>query len=94
MKISFVLTKQQKIIWGAFLFILGIALFLSFISYFFSWKADHNIIGNFTNRENITQNWLNIFGANIGDLFVYNGFGGSFLNHCFFAHTDRNFLLF
>ena len=75
MKISFVLTKQQKIIWGAFLFILGIALFLSFISYFFSWKADHNIIGNFTNRENITQNWLNIFGANIGDLFVYNGFG-------------------
>ncbi|MCP4485415.1 MAG: DNA translocase FtsK [Flavobacteriaceae bacterium] len=75
MKISFVLTKQQKIIWGAFLFILGIALFLSFISYFFSWKADHNIIGNFTNRENITQNWLNIFGANIGDLFVYKGFG-------------------
>ena len=75
MKISFVLTKQQKIIWGAFLFILGIALFLSFISYFFSWKADHNIIGDLTNRENITQNWLNIFGANIGDLFVYNGFG-------------------
>ena len=75
MKISFVLTKQQKIILGAFLFILGIALFLSFISYFFSWRADHNIIGNFTNRENITQNWLNIFGANIGDLFVYNGFG-------------------
>ena len=38
MKISFVLTKQQKIIWGAFLFILGIALFLSFISYFFLGK--------------------------------------------------------
>ncbi len=75
MKISFVLTKQQKIIWGAFLFILGIALFLSFISYFFSWKADQDIIGNFTNRENITQNWLSTFGANIGDLFVYNGFG-------------------
>ncbi len=75
MKISFVLTKQQKIIWGAFLFILGIALFLSFISYLFSWKADQDIIGDFTNRENITQNWLSTFGANIGDLFVYNGFG-------------------
>ena len=74
-KISFILTKQQKIIWGAFLFILGIALFLSFISYFFSWKADQDIVGDFSNRENITQNWLNIFGANIGDLFVYNGFG-------------------
>ncbi len=74
-KISFALTKQQKIIWGAFLFILGIALFLSFTSYFFSWKADQDIVGDFTNRENITQNWLNIFGANIGELFVYKGFG-------------------
>ena len=74
-KISFALTKQQKVIWGAFLFILGIALFLSFTSYFFSWKADQDILGDFTNRENITQNWLNIFGANVGDLFVYNGFG-------------------
>ena len=74
-KISFALTKQQKIIWGAFLFIIGIALFLSFTSYFFSWKADQDILGDFTNRENITQNWLNIFGANVGDLFVYNGFG-------------------
>ena len=75
MKISFVLTKQQKIIWGAFLFILGIALFLSFISYFVSWESDHSIIGDFTTRDNHPQNWLNTFGANIGDLFVYNGFG-------------------
>ncbi|MDB2494735.1 DNA translocase FtsK [Flavobacteriaceae bacterium] len=74
-KISFALSKQQKIIWGAFLFVLGIALFLSFISYFVSWESDHSIIGDFTTRDNQPQNWLNTFGANIGDLFVYNGFG-------------------
>jgi len=74
-KIRFALSKQQKIIWGAFLFILGIALFLSFISYFVSWESDHSIIGDFTTRDNHPQNWLNTFGANIGDLFVYNGFG-------------------
>ena len=69
------MSKQQKIIWGAFLFVLGIALFLSFISYFVSWESDHSIIGDFTTRDNHPQNWLNTFGANIGDLFVYNGFG-------------------
>ncbi|MDG1790966.1 MAG: DNA translocase FtsK [Flavobacteriaceae bacterium] len=74
-KIRFALSKQQKIIWGAFLFVLGIALFLSFISYFVSWESDHSIIGDFTTRDNHPQNWLNTFGANIGDLFVYNGFG-------------------
>ena len=74
-KIRFALSKQQKIIWGAFLFILGIALFLSFISYFVSWESDHSIIGDFTTIDNHPQNWLNTFGANIGDLFVYNGFG-------------------
>ncbi len=74
-KIRFALSKQQKIIWGAFLFVLGIALFLSFISYFISWESDHSIIGDFTTRDNQPQNWLNTFGANIGDLFVYNGFG-------------------
>ena len=74
-KISFKLSKQQKIIWGGFLFLLGIALFLSFVSYFFNWEADQSIIGDLTNREIKTKNWLNTFGANIGDLFVYNGFG-------------------
>jgi S-DNA-T family DNA segregation ATPase FtsK/SpoIIIE len=74
-KTRFALSKQQKIIWGAFLFVLGIALFLSFISYFVSWESDHSIIGDFTTRDNHPQNWLNTFGANIGDLFVYNGFG-------------------
>ena len=74
-KTSFKLSKQQTIIWGVFLFLLGIALFLSIVSYFFNWQADQSLIGNLTNRDLSTQNWLNTFGANIGELFVYNGFG-------------------
>jgi len=74
-KTSLKLSKQQTIIWGVFLFLLGIALFLSIVSYFFNWQADQSIIGNLTSRNLSTQNWLNTFGANIGDLFVYNGFG-------------------
>ena len=74
-KTSFKLSKQQTIIWGVFLFLLGIALFLSIISYLFNWQADQSLIGNLTNRDLSTQNWLNTFGANIGELFVYNGFG-------------------
>ncbi len=73
--LSLKLYKQQKIIWGGFLFFLGIALILSFVSYFFNWEADQSIIGDLTSRELKTQNLLNTFGANIGDLFIYNGFG-------------------
>ena len=74
-KTSFKLSKQQTIIWGVFLFLLGIALFLSIISYLFNWQADQSLIGNLTNRDLSTQNWLNTFGANIGELFLYDGFG-------------------
>ena len=74
-KTRFKLSKQQTIIWGVFLFLLGIALFLSIVSYFFNWQADQSLIGNLTSRDLSPQNWLNTFGANIGELFVYNGFG-------------------
>ena len=74
-KLSYKLSKQQKIIWGGFLFLLGIALILSFISYFFSWKADQSVIGELANREIITQNWLSKSGAWLSDLFIQRGFG-------------------
>ena len=74
-KISFKLSKQQAIIWGVFLFLLGIALVLSIVSYFFNWQSDQSLIGDLTSRDLATQNWLNTFGAHIGELFVYQGFG-------------------
>ncbi|AFL82502.1 DNA segregation ATPase, FtsK/SpoIIIE family [Aequorivita sublithincola DSM 14238] len=74
-KISFSLSKQQKILLGSFLFLLGIALLFSFVSYFFTWQADQSEIGLLSERELQTQNWLNKFGANVAHFFIYDGFG-------------------
>lgn len=74
-KISFVLSKQQKIVLGSFLFLLGLALLFSFISYFFSWQADQSTLNDLSDRSLQSQNWLNKFGAALGDFFIYQGFG-------------------
>ena len=81
-KISFSLSKQQKILLGSFLFLLGLALFISFLSYLLSWQVDQSNVGILSDRELQAENWLNKFGANVGHFFVYNGFGISAL---FFA---------
>lgn len=74
-KISLVLSKQQKIVLGSFLFLLGLALLFSFISYFFSWQADQSTLSQLSDRSVESQNWLNKFGAALGDVFIYQGFG-------------------
>ncbi len=76
-KISFSLSKQHKILLGSFLFLLGLALVFSFVSYFFTWQSDQSQIGIFTERKLQTENWLNKFGANVGHFFIYDGFGVS-----------------
>ncbi|MCZ4318431.1 DNA translocase FtsK [Aequorivita viscosa] len=73
----FSLSKQQKILLGSFLFLLGLALLFSFVSYFFTWQADQSEIGNLAERKLPTQNWLNKFGANVAHFFIYDGFGVS-----------------
>lgn len=77
-KFSFSLSKQQKILLGSFLFLFGIGLMVSFISYFLHWQADQSIVGE-TTRELESKNWLSTFGNNLGHFFVYNGFGISAL---------------
>src|SRR5690554_5409042 len=73
-KMKFSLSKQQKILLGSFLILLGLALILSFASYFFTWQADQSDIGDL-DRKLQAQNWLNKFGANIAHFFIYDGFG-------------------
>ncbi len=74
-KLKFSLSKQQEILLGSFLFLLGLALLLSFTSYFFTWQADQSNIGLLADRKVQSENWLNKFGANVGHFFIYNGFG-------------------
>lgn len=68
-------SKQQKIVFGIFLALFGIALTVSFISFLFTWQADQSILSDFANREEQAQNLLNKFGAAVSHFFVYQGFG-------------------
>ncbi|HLT51217.1 MAG TPA: hypothetical protein VKZ93_04635, partial [Arenibacter sp.] len=69
------LSKQNKIILGSLLMLLGVALFFSFVSFYFTWEADQSLLTEFTNRNERAQNLLNKFGANVGHLVLYKGFG-------------------
>ncbi len=82
-KLSFTLSQQTKVLLGSFLFLFGLALVFSFISYFFTGQADQSILGDPLNRDLETQNWLSSFGAFLGNLFIYEGFGVSSLIFAF-----------
>lgn len=73
-KFNFKFTRQQQVLFGSFLMFLGIAVILSFVSYFFTWQADQSDIGN-ADRSIESSNWLSKFGANVGHFLIYDGFG-------------------
>ncbi|MFS4481587.1 DNA translocase FtsK [Hyunsoonleella sp. 2307UL5-6] len=74
-KPSFKLSSQQKLVFGSFLVIFGIILCVSFISFFFTGKADQSTLADFASRDVETQNWLSKIGAWLSDLFIQRGFG-------------------
>ncbi|GLB50090.1 FtsK/SpoIIIE family DNA translocase [Neptunitalea lumnitzerae] len=69
------LSRPYKIIIGVMLMIFSVALFISFISFFFTWKQDQSQLFEFTDRNVPTQNLLRKFGAAVSHFFIYNGFG-------------------
>lgn len=71
----FKLSKQNKIILGSLLILFSIALFFSFVSFYFTWQDDQSILSEFKNRNEEAKNLLNKFGASISHFFVYKGFG-------------------
>ncbi|HKK12905.1 MAG TPA: DNA translocase FtsK 4TM domain-containing protein, partial [Flavobacteriaceae bacterium] len=72
---KFKLSSQQKLIFGSLLIILGILLFIAFLSFFFTGKADQSTISELTSRNVEAKNWLNKLGAWVSDLFITKGFG-------------------
>ena len=72
---SLKLSSQQKLVLGSFLALLGILLFIAFLSFLFTGKVDQNTLTEFTSREVKPENWLNKTGAWISDLFIERGFG-------------------
>lgn len=73
--ISLGLSKQNKIILGSLLIVLAIALFFSFISYYFTWQEDQSLLTEFKDRNAEAANLLNKFGAVVSHFFMYRGFG-------------------
>lgn len=72
---SLKLSKQNKIILGSLLIVLSIALFFSFMSYYFTWQEDQSMLSQFKDRNAQASNLLNKFGAGISHFFMYKGFG-------------------
>ncbi|MCH8534933.1 MAG: DNA translocase FtsK [Flavobacteriaceae bacterium] len=76
-------TKKHRIILGVFLMFIGLALFVSFFSFLFTWKSDQSLVGEFFNRELEAKNWMSKFGAQVSHTFIYKGFGIGAFNFAF-----------
>lgn len=74
-KPKFSISNQQKLVFGSLLLIIGILLFIAFLSFLFTGAADQSIISEFASREVHAENWLNKVGAWVSDVFIYKGFG-------------------
>ncbi|SDL84496.1 FtsK/SpoIIIE family DNA translocase [Kriegella aquimaris] len=72
---GFSMSKQNKIIVGSLLVLLSIALFFSFVSFYFTWQDDQSMLTEFANRNAEAKNLLNKFGASVSHFFMYKGFG-------------------
>ncbi|WP_299365434.1 DNA translocase FtsK [Winogradskyella sp.] len=74
-KPSFKLSNQQKLIFGSLLIILGVLLFISFLSFIFTGKEDQSALSNFPERSDAYKNWASQLGAWVSELFISKGFG-------------------
>ena len=55
--------------------LLSIAMFLSFISFFFNWQQDQSVLSAFSDRTIEAANLLNKFGAAVSHYLIFKGFG-------------------
>tara|TARA_R110002111_G_scaffold77045_5_gene122280 strand:+ start:3449 stop:5887 length:2439 start_codon:yes stop_codon:yes gene_type:complete len=74
-KPSFKLSSQQKLIFGSFLIILGLLLFISFLSFVFTGKEDQSVLNGFPERSTEYKNWASQLGAWVSEFFITKGFG-------------------
>lgn len=74
-KKSFKLSNQQKLIVGSLLIILGVLLFISFLSFLFTGQQDQSELSNFPERSNQYKNWASQVGAWVSAFFITKGFG-------------------
>ena len=68
------INDRNRLIVGGVLVFIGLILFISIISFFFSWKYDQSNL-NFEIEGEPAHNWIGKMGANLSHLLVYKGFG-------------------
>jgi S-DNA-T family DNA segregation ATPase FtsK/SpoIIIE len=74
-KTKFSLSNQQRLIFGSFLIIISLLLFISFLSFFFTGEADQSALNEFASRDIKAENWASKLGAWLSDFFIQKGFG-------------------
>lgn len=81
--------KKVKSAIGILLIVLSFYLFLSFLSYVFTWQVDQDRVMNknlfqflFEQNDEPVSNWLGKFGAWSSHLFIYRWFGISSFGFC------------
>lgn len=67
--------RQAQTVIGLFVTLFGLFLFTSFISFFFTWKADQSTLHQLGDKTVLAQNLLGKIGANLSNFFIYQGFG-------------------
>ena len=67
--------RSREILFGGFLVLLGVLLFVAFSSYFFSWKVDQSNLSSLSDRSVESTNLLRKLGAEISHFFIYEGVG-------------------
>ncbi|CAM3291518.1 FtsK domain-containing protein [Flavobacterium longum] len=76
-KKSWKFTRQHKMLLGALLVLVSVAMLLSFISFFIYGQDDQSAVDALADRSEHTRNWLGKFGAALADFFIYRGFGAA-----------------
>ncbi|WOK08143.1 DNA translocase FtsK 4TM domain-containing protein [Imperialibacter roseus] len=77
---NFFKDKRTHLVFGFFLLILSIFLFVSFFSYLFSGKADQSVVESFMDTGirasgSEIKNWLGLLGAVTSHFFIFKWFG-------------------
>lgn len=68
-------SRAQKFVFGVFLILVALVLFLSFLSYYVSGINDQSQVEAIANRSVQVENWLGKTGAWLANFFLYKGFG-------------------
>ena len=67
--------RSREIIFGGFLILVAILLFVAFSSYFFTWKIDQSDLNSLTDRSVENANLMRKLGAQVSHFFIYQTIG-------------------